>query len=99
MTLQRVYITGAPGGGVTTLGRALATRLRAPLFDIDDYYWMPTDPPYLVKREIADRIALLASETRNRGKWVISGSLDGWGQADRECRFDGLCRYPDSGPA
>ena len=49
MTL-RIYLTGAAGAGVTTLGRALASTLQLPHFDVDDYYWYPSDPPYKIGR-------------------------------------------------
>jgi len=42
---SRIHLTGASGCGVTTIGRALATRLALPVPDTDDYYWLPTDIP------------------------------------------------------
>jgi adenylate kinase family enzyme len=62
----RIHITGASGSGVTTLGRALGRSLKAPVFDVDDYYWLPTDPPLLVE-ELA------------RDQWVLSGAVGDWG--------------------
>lgn len=73
-----IHITGASGAGVTTLGAALAERLGAPQFDVDDFFWMPTVPPFTNKRPVAERLALL--EERLVGdRWVLSGSLVGWG--------------------
>src|SRR5690349_3503998 len=73
-----IHITGASGSGVSTLGAALAERLGAPQFDVDDFFWMPTDPPFTDKRPVAERLALL--EERLVGdRWVLSGSLVGWG--------------------
>jgi adenylate kinase family enzyme len=40
---MRILITGASGCGTTTLGRALADKLRLPFFDVDDYYWLPIE--------------------------------------------------------
>ncbi|HST36362.1 MAG TPA: hypothetical protein VLK25_07010 [Allosphingosinicella sp.] len=54
--LQRIGITGAPGCGVTTLGRALATRLDAVLIDTDDHHWIDSDPPYQQKRDVPERM-------------------------------------------
>lgn len=79
MPPRRIFIFGASGAGVTTLGAATAARLRAAHFDVDDYYWLPTDPPYRVKREVAERVRLLAQGMRRLLDWVVSGSLDGWG--------------------
>ena len=33
--------------------------------DTDDYFWMPTNPPYTVKREKEKRIRLMREETAN----------------------------------
>jgi hypothetical protein len=63
---------------VTTLGRALAERLQAPQFDVDDFFWMPTDPPFVEKRRVASRLELLGERLKG-GNWILSGSLVGWG--------------------
>ena len=78
--LDRVYITGAPGSGVTTLGRAVAARLGAVHIDTDDHYWAATDPPYQVKRDVADRLSSIAVEQARTGRWVVSGTLETWGE-------------------
>jgi len=75
---KRIYIIGASGAGVSTLGAALALQLQAPHFDVDDYYWYPTDPPFEQPRSATDRIALLKTDLAV-GQWALSGSLDGWG--------------------
>ncbi|HEX8240017.1 MAG TPA: AAA family ATPase [Allosphingosinicella sp.] len=76
--LQRIGITGASGCGVTTLGAALAERLEAVHIDTDDHFWVETDPPYQVKREVPERLVRLAAEQSRTGRWVISGTLDAW---------------------
>jgi len=50
---------GASGSGVTSLGRALADALAIPHHDTDDYFWLPTTPPYRNMREIAERLRLM----------------------------------------
>lgn len=77
---MRIYITGASCAGVTTLGQNLATRLDVRQVDVDDYYWMPTDPPYTTKRPPADRVSLM-QQALGDGNWVLSGSCMGWGDA------------------
>lgn len=72
---------GASGAGVTTLGRALANALGVPHHDTDDYYWRPTAPAYREKRDVADRLRLMAEIFLDRPDWVLSGSLDDWGGA------------------
>jgi len=76
----RIHITGASGCGVSTLGAALAVRLGATHLDTDDFYWLPTDPPYRQSRAIAERLRLVRQAfDAADGGWVLSGSLDGWG--------------------
>jgi len=47
-------------------------------FDADDFYWLPTDPPYQQKRTPSDRQRLLARALAEADAWVLSGSLCGW---------------------
>ena len=72
---------GASGAGVTSLGRALADALAAPHHDTDDYFWLPTTPPYREQREVAERLRLMHEMFLPRPGWVLSGSLDGWGSS------------------
>ena len=75
----RLHICGASGAGVSTLGRALAERLDAAWFDTDDFYWVWDGEPYTTKRSIPDRLTLLGRVLDGAPRWVLSGSLDGWG--------------------
>jgi adenylate kinase family enzyme len=77
----RIHIMGASGAGVTSLGRALADTLAVPHHDTDDYFWLPTTPPYQKIRERADRLRLMHEVFLPRAGWVLSGSLAGWGDA------------------
>src|SRR4029450_3942966 len=77
--IRRIHILGASGSGTTTLGRALAERLQYPHFDTDDYFWLPTDPPYTQQRERTERAQLLMDDIPAQDSWVLSGSLCGWG--------------------
>ena len=77
--IQRVHILGASGSGTTTLGRALAARLQCPHFDTDNYFWVPTDPPFTTQRERTTRQHLLMDALTTHDAWVLSGSLCGWG--------------------
>ncbi|PVH80433.1 hypothetical protein DL98DRAFT_515513 [Cadophora sp. DSE1049] len=80
---SRIHILGASGSGVSTLGSNLSSTLSIPVFDVDDYYWLPTNPPFTTKRPIPDRIALikplLASAQEGHGGWVLAGSMGTWG--------------------
>ncbi|OOY33337.1 AAA family ATPase [Thioclava sp. F36-6] len=75
----RVHITGAAGSGTSSLGERLADRLGVTHLDTDQFYWAESDPPYTVKRRPAERLALMEAAKEPDG-WVISGSLDGWGE-------------------
>src|SRR5262249_28194663 len=77
--IHRIHILGASGSGTTTLGQALAARLQCPHFDTDDYFWVPTDPPYTQRRERTERAQFLMDYMIAHDAWVVSGSLCGWG--------------------
>lgn len=77
---MRIHVTGASGSGTTTLGRALADALGCTHLDTDDYYWLPTTPPYQEKRGPAQRVAMLAVDLRPSDV-VLSGSIGSWGAA------------------
>ncbi|CUR62321.1 conserved exported hypothetical protein [metagenome] len=76
----RVLVLGATASGTTTLARALAGRWSVPHADTDDYFWVPTDPPYTDKRLAEDRLRLMAEMFLPRRAWVLSGSVMGWGE-------------------
>ena len=77
--IHRIHILGASGSGTTTLGRALAARLQCAHVDTDDYFWLPTDPPFTQRRERTERAHLLMDALTAHDAWVVSGSLCGWG--------------------
>jgi adenylate kinase family enzyme len=79
MRTRRIHVMGASGSGVTTLGRALADALALPHHDSDDYFWLPTTPPYRQQRERSERLRLMEDVFLPRADWVLSGSLAGWG--------------------
>ena len=79
MRRSRLHVTGASGSGTTTLGRAVADAWAVPHADADDYFWLPTDPPYVRKRPPLERVALMEQVFLSREGWVLSGSMVGWG--------------------
>lgn len=81
MRRSRLHVTGASGAGTTTLARALADHWAVPHADVDDYFWVPSDPPYVEKRPPADRVALMEKLFVAREAWVLSGSMLSWGDA------------------
>lgn len=74
-----IHIFGAAGSGTTTLAAELCKRFGYEHLDTDDYFWMPSDPPYTVKRPKEERLALMKKALDRSGKSIISGSLCGWG--------------------
>lgn len=74
-----IYVYGASGAGVSTLGRAIAESYGYRQLDTDDYFWLPTDPPFVKSRERAERVRLLWADLDAAGEAVISGSLYDWG--------------------
>ena len=78
--MKGIHITGASGSGVTTLGRVLAARLGATHLDTDSFYWLASHPPFRDRRPVADRMEMMEQAfAAARQGWVLSGSLDGWG--------------------
>ena len=80
LTVLRVHITGASGTGTSTLGKAFAEATGAQWLDLDDFYWLPTSPPFQLKRPKAERLALLVDRIRESPDVVVSGSLIQWGR-------------------
>lgn len=76
---MRILITGASGSGTSTLGRSLAEKLACTYFDVDDYYWLPTTPPYTQKRDRTVRISLLLEELHRLPSGIVAGSIVDWG--------------------
>jgi hypothetical protein len=50
-----------------------------PHADADDYFWIPSSPPYVQKRPEHERVALMRGVFVARESWVLSGSMVGWG--------------------
>lgn len=81
---MRIYITGASCAGVTTLGQNLATQLGVRHADVDDYFWMPTNPPFTTKRPVSKRVPLI-QQALGDDHWVLTGSCMVWGDALLAC--------------
>ena len=77
--INTIHIFGASGSGTTTLAGAVDEAFGHTHLDTDDYFWIPTDPPYITKRTPYERRELLKADIAKNEKCVISGSLCGWG--------------------
>ncbi|MGZ5065612.1 MAG: hypothetical protein ACXWF2_01415 [Usitatibacter sp.] len=78
---MRTLITGAAGSGTTTLARAVASLLEAVFVDADDYFWLPTEPPYKVQQSPDARLASMLRALDGVPSSVVAGSVVGWGDA------------------
>ena len=74
-----IHIFGASGSGTTTLGEKISEELGYKLMDTDDYFWMPTEPKFTLKRPLEERVKLMMRDINNAENVVISGSLVDWG--------------------
>lgn len=79
--MARLLVIGASGAGTSTLGRAVASSRASQHFDLDDFFWEPTDPPFLTRRAPGERVRLLGQMVLPRADWVLSGSPLGWSAA------------------
>lgn len=79
MDKQIIHIYGASGSGTTTLAKYISQEMGYFMMDTDDYYWMPTDRPYTVKRNIQERLDLMKQDLLKSDRIVLSGSLFDWG--------------------
>jgi hypothetical protein len=82
-----ILITGASGSGTSTLGAALANELGIAHSEADDYYWLPTVPPFINKRDKMERLSSLLRDLRAKKSAVLSGSIMDWG-IELENAFD-----------
>jgi adenylate kinase family enzyme len=82
---MRIHIFGASGSGVTTLGNALGKKLNYPYFDSDQFFWIPTEPPYTIKRPPEERNQLINQQTALHNNWILGGSVVSW---DNNWDFD-----------
>ncbi len=76
---MHVHLFGASGAGTSTLGREIARQYGLDFFDTDDFFWQATDPPFQKPNEQPVRRALLLDALRQSDRWVLAGSLCGWG--------------------
>jgi len=79
-TPDRIHIFGASGSGTSTLAAAIAGRFGHSHLDVDSFFWEKTDPPFTSIREVPVRQRMLAEALDAHPRWVLSGSLCGWGE-------------------
>ena len=76
---MRTLIIGASGSGTSTLARSIGARLQIAALDTDDYFWLPTSPPFVSKRGAGERLAMILRDLGAVSDAVLSGSIVDWG--------------------
>lgn len=76
---QRIHILGASGSGTTSIAKNVCSKLDYAHFDSDNYFWENTKEPFTVERNRKECLQLMQTDLTNCDKWVLSGSLSGWG--------------------
>ncbi len=79
MMINRIHILGASGSGTTSLASEISQKFGYTHWDTDDFFWEKTDPPFTRQRKLEERVRKLANALQTSEKWVLSGSLCGWG--------------------
>ena len=67
--MQRILIIGGPGGGKSTLTRALSQKLDFPVTHLDQIWWTPG----WINRDLEDYRARVTAIV-NQGRWIIDGN-------------------------
>jgi len=75
-----IILLGANGSGKSVLGRELARALNFAHFDVEDYYFYQADIPYTATRQAEERNAMLLSDMKKHGFFVMSGDVSSWGE-------------------
>lgn len=81
MAKNVIHIFGASGSGTSTLGKKISELWGYTWLDTDDYFWVPTDPPFTTHREKTERVRLIKEDIEKYENVVLTGSLSGWGDA------------------
>ena len=74
---RRIYITGGPGVGKTTLARRLADATGFPMFELDSLLWTHSGTGERI--EDKDRIKIVG-DIAGRSNWIADGVYVGWAQ-------------------
>lgn len=78
--LHHIIMLGANGTGKSTLGCELARVLNVAHIDVEEYYFYQADIPYTAMRPVEERNAMLLSDMKKHGSFVMSGDVSGWGE-------------------
>ncbi|WP_322741548.1 P-loop NTPase family protein [Glaciimonas soli] len=82
-----ILIIGASGAGTSTLAAALENAVGFKHVEADDYYWLPTLPPFQAKRDRVERLSAITEKLASLPNAVVAGSILEWGE-ELENSFD-----------
>ena len=74
-----IHVFGASGSGTSTLAKAICDKTGFHMMEVDSYFWLPTDPPFTVRRSSDESAALMQKDIDKFRKVVVAGSATGWG--------------------
>ena len=75
---HKILITGASGAGATTSGILLAEKLGIPQIELDDLFWLKTDPPFTHFRSSWEMQEIVEKEIYSLENYVLSGDPSQW---------------------
>ncbi len=75
---MKILISGGPGSGCTSTALILGADLGIPVFDSDDFFHKPTDPPYQEQYSHDERKRLVEPALESGDNWILSGSVANW---------------------
>ena len=76
---MHILVSGGPGSGCTATAKALSAELGIAMFDSDDFFHKPSDPPFQYQYSPEERRSLLGSALSKENHWILSGSVSTWG--------------------
>lgn len=75
---NRILLIGASGTGTSTLGKLLSRELGIRHIDLDDLFWIKTDPPFTTFRSKEALREIIQERLYPYDDWIISGDPSGW---------------------
>ena len=72
---KKIYILGVSGSGKTTLAKKISKKLKIPIYDLDDFFFIRK---YDKKRTIEKRREKLKKLIKEKKEWIIEGVYHDW---------------------
>lgn len=75
---MRILITGGPGSGCSSTALLVAEMLGLPVYDSDEFFHKPTNPPFQEQYSKEERWQLATEHLCGDSGWVLAGSVSTW---------------------